>query len=387
MTSINIFGSTGTIGSKSLLIINKYFSNIKINLLMANTNYKKLAKQSLLYNPKAICLTDESKYLKLKNELSNSKLKILVSDEIPGYLNNTKSDMSILCVSGYSSLTYINEIISNTKILGIVSKECIIIGGNIIKNLCDKYNTKLYALDSEHFSIQEFFYRNLNFNNNFIKKLFITASGGPFLGKSYKEIKKVKFYDAMKHPKWKMGIKNSIDSATLVNKCLEIIEAHYLFGINYERLDMIIHPESLIHSIIELNNHTSNLNYFYHDMFIPIYNFLTSANESKSNKIFNNKKFDFKKNTSLNFYTPNYRKFPVLQIFDNMDKSMTENIINFNFGNELAVKLFSEDKIRFIDIPRIIEKSLSIKLDFKLNTIENIFIYQNELINKLKIYV
>ena len=168
-----------------------------------------------------------------------------------------------------------------------------------------------------------------------------------------------------------------------MNKCLEIIEAHYLFDIKYEKLEILIHPESLVHSIIEFNDYTSNFNYFYHDMFIPIFNFLNIYCKSKLN-VSLSKNFNLSKKFSLNFFEPSIVNYQVLKIFNQMDKYNHKKVINFNTGNELAVKLFSEGKINFGDINKIIEKSLSLDLKVKLNNIENIIIYQNEFINTLK---
>ena len=383
MKTINIFGSTGMIGTKSLKIIKDYFPDIKINILVAKKNYKKLAKQAIVYKPEYICLIDKSKQKNLEEELNKSKVKVLIDTELFVYLKEIKSDLTILSISGYTSLHYIQSIIINTKILGIVSKECIIAGGNLIKKLCLLHKTKLYALDSEHFSIQNFFDKKINIEPDYIKNIYLTASGGPFLNKNYKDINSASFKDAIKHPKWKMGVKNSIDSANLVNKCLEIIEAHYLFNIKYEKLKILIHPESLIHSILEFTDYTSNLNYFYHDMFIPIFNFFKISCKSTLKK-YPNDNFNLKRNLSLNFYKPNNLNYPILKIFEQMDKYQHKNIINFNSGNELAVKLFSEGKINFGDINKIIEKSLSVDLKIELNSINNIIMYQNEFIKILK---
>ena len=238
-------------------------------------------------------------------------------------------------------------------------------------------------MDSEHFSIENYLNKNLNFKKKNLKKLFITASGGPFLYRSNDYIKFATFKEAIKHPKWNMGNKNSIDSATLVNKCLEIIEAHYLFNIEYKKLKIIIHPESLVHSIFEFDDLTSSLNYFYHDMFIPLFNFLNISN-SKKVVNFSNRNYKFNVNSKLSFIKPSKNKFPILKLFEKMNKNQHHNIINFNAGNELAVDLFSKDKIKFGDINKIIEKSLSLDLKIELNNIENIIMYQNELIKKLK---
>ena len=381
--SINIFGSTGTIGSKTLKIINEYFPNIKINLLTANQNYKKLSKQIYYYKPRYIYLSDESKYRNIKNEINNSSIKFFNKSELFDYLNLNKTDLTILSISGYKALNYLEPIIKNTKNLGIVNKECIVSAGNIIKILCKKFDTEIHPLDSEHFSIQNFINLYTNFDIKNLKNLFLTASGGPLLNKEFKEIKFAKFKNVIQHPKWIMGYKNSIDSASLANKCLEIIEAHYLFDINYDKLEIIIHPQSLIHSIFEFNNLTSCMNYFYHDMFIPLFNFLNISSRSFKSNV-KNSLYNFKKESELHFFKPNNKNFPILKTFNDMNKYQHKNIINFNTGNEYAVELFSKGKIIFGDIDKIIQESLTLDPKIKLNNIKNIIMYQNELIKILK---
>ena len=383
MKTLNIFGSTGSIGTKSLKIIKNYFPKIKINLIVANNNYKKLLEQAKIYKPKYICLVNQDKYKILKKSINNKNIKIITKDDLSSYLKDTKSDLTILSISGYSSLNYIQSIIINTKHLGIVNKECIIAGGSLVKKLCLLNKTKIYALDSEHYSLQNFFDKGVNIKKDHIKKIYLTASGGPFLNKNYRYIKSASFSEAIKHPKWKMGVKNSIDSASLVNKCLEVIEAHYLFDIEYEKLEIIIHPESLIHSILEFDDYTFNLNYFYNDMTIPIFNFFKINYPLIFSKYLHNK-FKIKNDFSLNFFKPNHLNFPILKTFNKINKNLHENIINFNVGNEFAVKLFSESKINFGDINKIINISLAIDINIKLNTINDIILYQNELIYNLK---
>ena len=383
MKKINIFGSTGTIGKKNLELIKKYFPDIKINLLFANRNYKLLLKQVNLYNPKYICIKDTTKNIFLKKEIGKyKKTKIIHNDELIDFLKETKTDMSVLSISGNSALHYLEPIMINTDFLGIVNKECIVSAGRFLKLLSKKYSTKIFAIDSEHYSLQNYF-DNLKLKRyNDIKKIYLTASGGPFLNLQLKNFKNIKYENAIKHPKWKMGIKNSIDSATLVNKCLEIIEAHYLFDLNYDKLDILIHPEALIHSVIEYKNFTSVLNYFYHDMQIPIFNFLNHESDNYNFKL--NKNFDFQKNLNINFIKPDEKKFPILSIFNKMDKSDHLNILKFNYANELAVNYFASKKIKFSEIYNIIKKSLDFNINFEVNSVYNILEYQEILISKIE---
>ncbi len=375
----NLYGSTGQIGSKSLQIIDRYFPSIKINLLVANTNYKKLLKQAISYKPKFISINDRSKIKHLKKNINNKETKIIDSSELFHLIKSSKSDISILAISGYKSLEYLTSIFHNTNTLGIVNKECIVSAGHLFHKINKNNKTKIFPLDSEHYSLKSLF--NLC-NCDEFKKIYITASGGPFLKNSFNEIKNISFKQAINHPKWKMGYKNSIDSATLANKCLELIEAHYLFNLPYDKLRMLIHPEALVHSIIEYNNYTSVMNYFYHDMYIPLFNFFSEIINEKNYPILNCN-YDFKKNSSLNFYKPNLKQFPILNIFNEIEKSPI-NLIKFNCANEFAVNLFANKKINFGKIHNIIADSLSLDLKSNVNNVKNIIDFQSDFVDMLK---
>ncbi len=371
---INIFGSTGIIGCKTLNIINRYFPSIRINLLCANTNVRKLIRQIELYSPKYVHLNDSTKIDLLKKNIK-SDIRVLNFNELISYLTNSKSEYSLLAVSGYKSLNYLEPILNNTQSLGLVSKEAVVSAGHLFKDFSTKIKKKIYPLDSEHFSI----FKNMNKNISQINKVKLTASGGPFLGKKFQSLKNISFSAASKHPKWKMGYKNSIDSATLVNKCLEIIEAHYLFDLPFQKLEIVIHPESQIHSIFEYNNYIYNMIAFQNDMLIPIYNFLNQ----KFNYELNKERFRISNNESFNFYNVKNQEFPIYKYFKNLDKSDPSNIINFNVGNEYAVNLFKNNKIKYTEILKIIIKITSININFKLNNIKDIINYHELLETKI----
>ena len=379
---INIFGSTGIIGTKSLHLIDKYFSKITVNLLTANKNYKKLLYQSKKFKPKYVFINDDSKYSFLKKNLPK-KTYIFNKKELNDYLTSTKIDMTILSISGYESLNYLEPILINTKNLGLVNKECIVSGGHLFKKLIKKYKVNIFPLDSEHFSLKSFFDFKSKYSHKY-NKIYLTASGGPFFYSKLTNIKNVSFEKAVKHPKWDMGYKNSIDSATLANKCLELIEAHYLFNIPFDKLKIIIHPQSLVHSIIEMENFTSELNYFYHDMNIPIFNFLNINinNKTKIPKLHN--KYKFFSNSNLDFYDVDEIKFPIIKIFNKIKKDQPINLIKFNLSNEYAVNLFKEKKIKYGDIHNIIQESMSINLKMPVNNFKNIINYHKFFYNKLK---
>ena len=365
---INIFGSTGEIGSKSLYIINKYFPKIKINLLVANNNYKKLITQIKIYNPKYVYINNEKAINKIQKKIKPLKTKILLKDEIENHLSSSFVDLTILSISGYQALYYFNFIIKNTKYLGLVNKETIVSAGHLFNKIFKKNKLKLYPLDSEHYSLNSFF--QSKFKNSY-NSITLTATGGPFLFKNYKNIT---FKQAIKHPKWKMGYKNSIDSATLANKCLEVVEAHYLFNIPYNKIDIIIHSEAFVHSIIELKDWSIIMNSFFPDMFIPIFNFLSEATNQKKFPLI--EKFKFGKKRSINFVDINHTKYPIFKIFQKIDKKHPTEIIKFNCSNEIAVEKFKSGKLKFNQIHEFIDNSLSLDFNHSVNTLDQVIDFQ-----------
>ena len=376
--NINIYGSTGQIGQKTLNIIKKYFPQLKINLLCANSNVSLLLKQSKIFKPNYIYLDNQNAAKKLKSNLPNN-IELLTFNELKNYLKKSNSDYSILAVSGYKSLYYLEDIVNNTKNLGIVSKEAIVSAGHLFRKKKYFNKTNIFPLDSEHFSLFENF-KSINYFKN-INKVIITASGGPFYKKNFKSLKNIKFQEAIKHPKWKMGYKNSIDSATLVNKCLEVIETHYLFNIPYNKINVLIHPQALIHSIVEKDNFTISLNMFKNDMSIPIINFLSKSNNYK--KINNNKLFS--SYSDFDFMEVNNKNFPIYKYFNDLDKTNPSNLIKFNVGNELAVNLFKNNIIKYTDIYKIIKKVGSLNLYSSLNNIKDVIKYHEQIEEKIKI--
>ena len=374
---VNIFGSTGYIGKKSLEIIINYFPDLKINLLCANRNIKILEKQIKIYKPKYVYLFDEKKFKDLKKIITKNT-KILNKKDLFIYLNNTKSDFTVLAVSGHKSLNYFESIIKNTKFMGLVSKECIVSAGHIFTKFKKNNNVKIFPLDSEHFSMNQLF----DFSKKYfhLNKIYLTASGGPFLNQNHNDLKNVTFNQAINHPKWSMGYKNSLDSATLVNKCLELVEAHYLFDIPFNKLDILIHPQALVHSIFEFKNYVTNMVYFYHDMSIPLFNFFNQKFNFVPKKINN---YNFKKNNLLKFSQIKKRHYPIYDFFNNLDKNDPKNIIKFNIANEFAVNLFKNKKIIYTDIFKIIKKITFLNLYSSVNTINEVIDYHNEFEQKL----
>ncbi len=374
--NINIFGSTGTIGLKTLETIDESFPTLSVNLLCAKSNIFLLKKQIYKYKPKYAFIYDEKKASIQNKKIGNTK--ILNFKELIIYLSSSKSNLSVLAISGYKSLYFLEHIIKNTDNLGIASKEAIVSAGHIFKKKKYFKKTNIFPLDSEHYSLFEYFKKNSDKKK--ISNIIITASGGPFLNRKFNTLKNINFSEAIKHPKWKMGYKNSIDSATLVNKCLELIEAHYLFEIPFNKIGIRVHPEALVHSIVQCDNYVTHFNLFKNDMKIPILNFLLQSG-LKNKKI--DHSLNLKKFENLNFHKVRNEVFPIYKLFNNLNKTRPQNLIKFNIGNEFAVNLFKNKLIRYTDIYKIIEKVTSLNLYSDVNTIKDIIHYHEEIEKKL----
>ena len=306
MKKIAIFGSTGSIGSSLLKIIKDDQKNFKIELLTANKNYKKLIKQAKFFNVKNIVLTDYNSFLIATKLLKNTKVKVFKNfDSLNKIFDiNKKIDYSMCAISGFQGLKPTLDIIKFTKTIAIANKESIICGWNLIKKDLKRYKTYFIPIDSEHFSIWSLLDNNKK--NNF-EKIYITASGGPFRKLSLKKFKNISIKDALKHPNWSMGKKISIDSATMMNKVFEIIEAKKIFDLNYKQLEILTHPKSYLHAIVKFNNGLSKLLVHDTNMIIPIFNSIYLNNDKK----IKSKKIDIKTLNNLDLKKVDKIKFPV----------------------------------------------------------------------------
>ena len=243
--NISILGSTGSVGLSTLKIINKKKNFFRVILLAANNNYRLICDQIKKYKPKYFIINDFKIYLKVKKKFKKNKVKILNNFE---KINLKKLDLSVAAIPGIAGLEPTLLFIKLSKKILIANKESIICGWTLMKKLASKNNTTIIPIDSEHYSI---FKLIENLNQSEIEKIYLTASGGPFLNYKKKELIKISPKEALKHPKWKMGQKITIDSSTLMNKILELIEAQKLFDLPNEKLDIIIHPNSLVHAIVK----------------------------------------------------------------------------------------------------------------------------------------
>ena len=379
MKKIAIFGSTGSIGSSLLKIIKDDKKNFKIELLTANRNYKKLIKQAKFFDVKNIVLTNYNSFLIATKLLKNTKVKVFKNfDSLDKIFDiNKKIDYSMCAISGFHGLKPTLDIIRFTKTIAIANNESIICGWNLIKKDLKKYKTFFIPVDSEHFSIWSLL--DDNKKNNF-EKIYITASGGPFRKLSLKKFKNISINDALKHPNWSMGKKITIDSATMMNKVFEIIEAKKIFDLNYKQLEILTHPKSYLHAIVKFNNGLSKLLVHDTNMIIPIFNSIYFNTDKK----LKSKNIDIDALNNLNLKKIDNIRFPVIKILNNLknEDSLFETIIVS--ANDKLVKLFLNNKIKFTDISNILLKICSIA---EFNKFRSIKPKNIEEINNLSDYV
>ncbi|OUW49185.1 MAG: hypothetical protein CBD56_00770 [Candidatus Pelagibacter sp. TMED196] len=337
---ISILGSTGSIGKSSLQILNLNKKKFSILLLSANSNYKEIIRQINLYRPLYFVVTDFFVYNKIKKNVTNKKTKILNKfNNVPTKL---KFDITIAAIVGIAGLEPTIQFAKQSKKILLANKESIICGWHILSKIIKISKTKLIPIDSEHFSIKQL---TNSYSDIDIKKIYITASGGPFLRRPISSFKKIKPADAYKHPNWNMGKKISVDSSNLMNKILELVEAHRLFSFNPKKYEIIVHPQSLVHAIVVFKN--GQIKFLYHDtdMKIPI-----------SNAIYNNKvnidKIIKKNNNFINqlknikFEKVDKKRFPIVTL--NKDKFLSKSgPIILNASNEILVDSFLKKKIPY----------------------------------------
>ena len=346
---ISIIGSTGSVGQSALKIIDKKPKDFQINLLSANKNFNLICQQIKKYDPKIFVISSKFIFEKVKSRFKNKKIKILNNFESLSSIK--KSDITISAIPGIAGLIPTIQLIKKSKKILIANKEAVVCGWNIIKKAAKENNTKLIPIDSEHFSIFKLL-ENQRIQD--VEKIFITASGGPFLNHRLSSFKNIKPKDALKHPKWKMGKKISIDSSTLMNKILELVEAQKLFSIPEEKIDILIHPESLVHAIIKFNNGLSKFIYHETSMIIPLANAIYEKN-LRIKSIYKNKKNLDKIIKNLTFYKVDKKRFPVYNLKSRIMEYPSTPII-INAANEILIDLFLEKKIPFLSISKTILK-------------------------------
>ena len=346
---IAILGSTGSIGRSTIDVIKKNKKNFDVVLLSANNNYKKLIQQAKEVKAKNVLIKNKLLYSKVKKGLKNRPTKVYSGDFSIKKITKQKLDCTMAAIVGIAGLQPTIDAIKNSKSVAIANKESIICAWNILLREIKKNKTKIFPVDSEHFSIMEL---TQNVNDDEIEEIIITASGGPFLNFSKSRLKKVSPKQALRHPNWSMGKKISIDSANLMNKVFEIIEACKLFNFNKKKYKIVIHPQSYVHSIIRFRSGLIKMVLYNSDMKIPISKILNG----KESNIKNVKNIDIQKLNKLSFQKINHNEFPSVKIIEKSSKYglLTPTIINAS--NEVLVDLFLSKKIGFLDIVNTINK-------------------------------
>ena len=352
-----ILGSTGSIGKTTLDIISQNKKKYQIILLSTNKNYKHIFLQAKKFKIRNIIIHDKKTFTEKKIFFKRKNINIYNSVNDFKKNNKMKVHYVMSAITGIDGLKPTLDIIQITDEIAIANKESIICGWNLISLALKKYKTKFIPIDSEHFSISKLIEQE-NYDN--IKKIYITASGGPFLKMSNFRLNQLNPKNAIKHPNWKMGKKISIDSATLINKIFELIEAKKIFSIEYSKFKLIIQPTSYVHAVVDFNNGVSKILTHPTSMKIPIYN---SLNDNFKSDYFSNK-MNLELINNLNFQEINKIKFPIdkiIRLIPNNDSLFETVLVS---ANDTLVDLFLKKKIKFFDIYKYLIKILSLN-EFK----------------------
>ena len=351
---IAILGSTGSIGDHTLDIIRKDRKNFEVVLLTANKNYKKLIKQAKDFKVRNILIYNDKYYEYLKEKFKNKKINIFSGKNKLNEIFNKKIDYTMCAISGLDGLKPTLEAIKFSKTIGIANKESIICGWYLIKKKLIKYNTKFIPIDSEHFSIWNL---TREYSNHDIEEIILTASGGPLLNSPIRVQKTITPEKAVRHPNWKMGKKISVDSANLMNKIFEIMEANRMFNFDLKKYKILIHPQSYVHTIIKFKNGLIKMLLHDTDMKIPIFNSIYD----KKIKYISSKKINSKTLNNLNFYEVDQLKFPSIKLLKKISKENTLYDTVITIANEELVKLFLQHKISLRQIVENLTKIINLK--------------------------
>ncbi len=373
---IAILGSTGSIGTQALQVIKEAGDYFSVELLTANSNADLLIEQALAYNPNTVIIVDESKYAYVKDALSKTDVKVFAGiNSVCDCVQMSTVQTVLTAMVGYAGLLPTIAAIKAGKDIALANKETLVVAGQLITQLAKQHAVNIYPVDSEHSAIFQCLVGEFH---NKIEKIYLTASGGPFRGKKLSDLASVTRAQALKHPNWTMGAKITIDSATLMNKGLEVIEAKWLFGLTPKEIDVIVHPQSIIHSIVQFQDGSMKAQMGLPDMKIPIQFAMTYPD-----RIFNDfKRFSFLDYPSFTFEKPDLETFRCLGLaFDAIDKGGNVPCA-LNAANEISVQAFLEDKIKFTDIARINEETM-LKANFvKAPTLDD-YIQTNQLAREL----
>ena len=352
-THIAILGSTGSIGTQALDVIAANPERFTVEVLTAQSNADLLIQQALQFKPNCVVIGDEAKYQHVKDALWSADVKVFAGKEALAQVVEAESiDIVLTALVGFAGLEPTIRAIKAGKHIALANKETLVVAGELVTSLAKEYSVNIYPVDSEHSAI---FQCMAGEWHNPIEKIYLTASGGPFRGKSLEELAKVTKAQALKHPNWDMGAKITIDSASLMNKGLEVIEAKWLFHLRPEQIDVIVHPQSIIHSIVQFTDGSMKAQMGLPDMKLPIQYALAYPERIYADF----PRFDFLKYPALTFEQPDRKSFRCLDLaFKAMHTGGNAPCV-LNGANEIAVKLFLEEKITFLQIPEVVEHALN----------------------------
>jgi len=367
MKYISILGSTGSIGTQTLDVVREHCDKIKVAAISGNNNIELLKEQIIEFKPDICCVMDESNAFALKRMLP-SHIKTEIISGMEGLIATAeyeKSETIVTAVSGMIGLKPTAAAIKKGKTIALANKETLVTGGKYIMDLSKEYNSPILPVDSEHSAIFQCLMAN---EKKSVNKILLTASGGPFRGKNEEYLKTVTLEAALKHPSWSMGKKITIDSATLMNKGLEVIEAKFLFDIEPERIEVVVHPQSIVHSGVEFKDHSTIAQLGLPDMRIPIQFALFYPHRMENSY----KSLSLSEIGALTFEKPDLKTFKCLSLaFEALKAGGTMPAV-LNASNEVCVKLFLDKKISFLDIGIINEKVMLSHTPSEIDSIETI---------------
>ena len=365
---ISLFGSTGSIGQSTLDLIRHHPNSFKVKVLTAQKNFEQLAAQANEFNPEMICISDESFYTPLKALINNQSIKIVTGDAGLIECAEQACDLHIAAIMGFSGLTSMMAAMPYCRALGIANKEPLVAAGQFVLRAAQHHNVKIIPIDSEHNAIFQTFETH---NQNAIERIYLTASGGAFRDFALEEIENKKPSDALKHPNWSMGAKITIDSATMMNKALELIEAHELFNLPEDKIEVLLHPESVIHGMVEYSDGSILSQMGAADMRTPIAHMLGFPARIKTSGA----TLSFAKPLNLNFSKLDETRFRAVALARQTVNSGLVARISFNAINEVLVTKFLAEEIAFGRIVPYIEEIMGVLDSPLINSLNDVIAY------------
>jgi len=349
---IAIFGSTGSIGTQALEVIRTHSDILEAEILTAQTNHELLVTQALEFRPNAVVIGDETKYDVVKQALASTGIKVFAGEAaLEEVADFDTYDVMLAAIVGFAGLKPTLKAVTKGKVIALANKETLVVAGDIVMQLAMEHRSPVIPVDSEHSAV---FQCLVGERGNPVEKIILTASGGPFLGKKPNFLVNVKRDHALQHPNWSMGAKISVDSATLMNKGLEMIEAKWLFNLKPSQIEVVIHQQSIIHSMVQFEDGSMKAQMGLPDMKLPIQYALGFPARIKNDF----PRFNFRKYPALNFEEPDYKTFRNLGLAIEALKAGGNKPCVLNAANEIAVWAFLKNRIGFLDITAVVEKTI-----------------------------